>query len=711
MARLRAMVGKRRTDPVRAVKDHFGYKNPPRTRAGAEKALDKQIEAAYYRVASGVQVSIMDIPAIFRDAKAMLAGGRTDIDQVLIEVVKRYQVAGHGGRLLNNPPAFIVIDSKSGVVQFRKAASGMGTSALNAAIERAGDMAAKLGRSFLVFLDIRGYKVGAKLALPMVRVSGATEVMPDGRVVRGNSKKNPLTEAEHRQIMAAAKHDGDMSRHYDALGDKFNAGQYVGRANRGREIANNYSPRKNPAGATRCNPGICKNPGHRHAVKNPSGWSPIGLFTSAEATSAADRLRAAGIQVRAYETVPNHVTLMVPSAMRRAAKALLARKNPMLQMVTLANPSSASAIKARMVHVLKIVGEGLVDDPASAEFDREAAIYWFAADHHKGQADPLYSILSTSKFKPGPSHRSVADEGEIAEAFYRVLVQMSKKLLKNPLTRWEAAQVLKQARYRLSMARSRKWRGLRDAFSGEAEGMAAVVESRGPASARKAAHGIVRRAVRTRLGMKKNPLRPAGIPYCHMCGNWSKAKGPYRPAPGNVGWMTGKPMCKLCREGAQQLQAEGFDFSKKTTPHRVPKRGYHPNPSAIPFKQGQIITVEQALAWAKKTGNASLIKQCQQAIALCKKANGPAVKVRFDLVQMGDPKKIESVMAGVEYGETDETVYKPTKGSKKGQHLYRHEWGEGTGRRKPVPLIAPVGGKALVMPLGNRQTAGDWLRG
>lgn len=40
--------------------------------------------------------------------------------------------------------------------------------------------------------------------------------------------------------------------------------------------------------------------------------------------------------------------------------------------------------------------------PNADSFDREEAIYWFAEQHHSGQTSNLYSILSTSPFKPGP---------------------------------------------------------------------------------------------------------------------------------------------------------------------------------------------------------------------------------------------------------------------------------------------------------------------
>ena len=65
--------------------------------------------------------------------------------------------------------------------------------------------------------------------------------------------------------------------------------------------------------------------------------------------------------------------------------------------------------------------KGMVDDEKSAEFDREAAIYWFANDYHDGQSSPLYSVLSQSEFNPGPSHSEVDDEGEMATMMYHAL--------------------------------------------------------------------------------------------------------------------------------------------------------------------------------------------------------------------------------------------------------------------------------------------------
>lgn len=36
------------------------------------------------------------------------------------------------------------------------------------------------------------------------------------------------------------------------------------------------------------------------------------------------------------------------------------------------------------------------------DFDSEEAIYWFASDWHSGQSSNLYSVLSTSEYRPGP---------------------------------------------------------------------------------------------------------------------------------------------------------------------------------------------------------------------------------------------------------------------------------------------------------------------
>lgn len=73
--------------------------------------------------------------------------------------------------------------------------------------------------------------------------------------------------------------------------------------------------------------------------------------------------------------------------------------------------------------------QGLLDprEKESNEFDMEAAIYWFASDYHEGQDSELYSVLSTSKYKPGRSIKSIDDEAEFVQDFYNILVDEYNK--------------------------------------------------------------------------------------------------------------------------------------------------------------------------------------------------------------------------------------------------------------------------------------------
>lgn len=55
------------------------------------KKLDKEIEQAWYRLASGVQVNIMDIPKITREVKdAVLAGA--SVDDATIAAREKYRL-------------------------------------------------------------------------------------------------------------------------------------------------------------------------------------------------------------------------------------------------------------------------------------------------------------------------------------------------------------------------------------------------------------------------------------------------------------------------------------------------------------------------------------------------------------------------------------------------------------------------------------------
>lgn len=59
--------------------------------------------------------------------------------------------------------------------------------------------------------------------------------------------------------------------------------------------------------------------------------------------------------------------------------------------------------------------------PNSSEFDREAAIYWYANHFHTGQRSPLYQVLSQSNYEPGRAVDGIEDEGEVVEMMYDYL--------------------------------------------------------------------------------------------------------------------------------------------------------------------------------------------------------------------------------------------------------------------------------------------------
>lgn len=169
----------------------------------------------------------------------------------------------------------------------------------------------------------------------------------------------------------------------------------------------------------------------------------------------------------------------------------------------------------------------------------------------------------------------------------------------------------------------------------------------------------------------------------------------------------------FAQEGSLRVQGlNAVATDRFGTPLRKsnPGRGIT-RPASCPFREGQKVSIAQARAWAQKSGNRTLLGQIDDVCKLQKKANRPGSYFIWKTIPVGDPKKLEMVTAMAQYGTTDETLYKPPKGSKKGQHLYSHKWGEGSGSKKPVPLLAAHTGKALIMPLRAGQKAGDWLRG
>ena len=154
------------------------------------------------------------------------------------------------------------------------------------------------------------------------------------------------------------------------------------------------------------------------------------------------------------------------------------------------------------------------------------------------------------------------------------------------------------------------------------------------------------------------------------------------------------------------------------TAHRIQMRAAHvgstvssalPNPGVKLPKPGTKLTVAQALDLAQRLGNKELVKQCHAAMKLQKAANKGAKCVIWKVFPMGSSNKIDSVVALTHYGDSPETMYRPPKGSKKGNHMYRHKWGE-KGGKPSVPLLASPDGKMLMMPLEGKKVASDWLR-
>lgn len=171
--------------------------NPgPRTRKTAEKALDAAISGAWHRLMSGVQVPIMDIPKIFRDIKLEMAAG-VPLEQAVTSVGTRYRVnrnpfgeaivAGVTGALVNRAfqsnggPSFVLIEKDSGLVVYTKRATGMGNAAITSCAMAGRRLAARTGKTYVVFLDTRGLRRGMTVNVPMVYALGITEeVGPEG---------------------------------------------------------------------------------------------------------------------------------------------------------------------------------------------------------------------------------------------------------------------------------------------------------------------------------------------------------------------------------------------------------------------------------------------------------------------------------------------------------------------------------------------------
>lgn len=54
-------------------------------------------------------------------------------------------------------------------------------------------------------------------------------------------------------------------------------------------------------------------------------------------------------------------------------------------------------------------------------FSAEAAIWWFASDHHEGQTSPLYGVLSMSEYSPSILCNNIGGEDDSVQGMYEEL--------------------------------------------------------------------------------------------------------------------------------------------------------------------------------------------------------------------------------------------------------------------------------------------------
>jgi len=88
-----------------------------------------------------------------------------------------------------NPPSFILVDKSTGEVVYTKRATGVGSEAITKCVERGRALAAKTGKTYFVYLDIMGVRVGMKISVPMAYSLGITEeVGPQGSAMPSGHK-------------------------------------------------------------------------------------------------------------------------------------------------------------------------------------------------------------------------------------------------------------------------------------------------------------------------------------------------------------------------------------------------------------------------------------------------------------------------------------------------------------------------------------------
>ena len=164
--------------------------NPGRRARRPDDAIDDAIGKAWARLMSGVQVPMLQIPAIFRDIKLEMAAGMP-LEEAVMRVGARFQVNPNPCHYRPNP--YVLIDSATNkIVRIWR-----GSMTDSRPWEMASDAARRLGRS--VFVVAHPYvpptfKAGVEVS-PLFYFGGPfQEVHPDGRTSSGppgGYKKNP----------------------------------------------------------------------------------------------------------------------------------------------------------------------------------------------------------------------------------------------------------------------------------------------------------------------------------------------------------------------------------------------------------------------------------------------------------------------------------------------------------------------------------------
>lgn len=348
------------------------------------------------------------------------------------------------------------------------------------------------------------------------------------------------------------------------------------------------------------------------------------------------------------------------------------RQNPLLQTVFAANP------------------------PISAQWDRMTGRQRLAALGFVGFPDDYAATMTRAPWSRLSATARRALERGWAE---------------NPLTRGEAGRLLREAKSEVEIAAGLGRGHPRSQFSAAAITKTGVVQRFGPRSAHRTARRLQDRAARVGTEFPSNPLtrREAAsvlrrARYDLQLGS-SFRPGHTRSERGGQAHARAQVVRQHGPRSAGRVAMRIADKAQRMVGTTIS----NPGTLRLP-RPGTRMTVSAALELAQRIGDLGLIEQCRKALKLQKAANKNSKCVIWKTFAMGSKNKIDSVVALTHYGDSPETMYKPPKGSRKGQHMYRHKWGEGGGGKKSVPLLASADGKMLLMPLEGRKVAADWLR-